>query len=116
MGRSGADAVRAQLEAYRAYILAHPGRNDAAIRAAGPEDAELRAAQAAVVDVALRALAAYQLTPDNAIHAVRMGRALVHGFATLELAGGFGLPQDVEETFRRLLAAYLTALESWRSQ
>lgn len=112
MGRSGDEAVRALLEAYRAYVKTYPGRYAASIRAADPGDAELAAAQTEVVDVALRALAAYHLAPDDAIHAVRLGRAMVHGFATLELAGGFGLPQEVDETFRRLLNAYLHMLEA----
>jgi hypothetical protein len=47
---------------------------------------------------------------------VRIGRAMVHGFATLELAGGFGLPQEIDETFHRLLDAYIHALESRQAQ
>jgi AcrR family transcriptional regulator len=112
MGRAGADAVRAQMSAYRAYIEEHPGRYAASIAAGGPHDAELVAAQIEVVETVLRALIAYHLPPDEAIHTVRIGRAMVHGFATLELAGGFGLPQEVDETFRRLLDAYIQALES----
>lgn len=112
MGRAGAEAVRAQMEVYRAYILAHPGRYAASLHAADPGDAQLAAAQAEVVDMVLRALAAFHLSPDDAIHAVRLARAMVHGFATLELAGGFGLPQEVDETFRRLLNAYVNAVEA----
>jgi AcrR family transcriptional regulator len=112
MGRSGAEAVRALLEAYRGYIKAHPGRYAASVRAAEPSDAELAATQTEVVEMVLRALAAFHLPPDDAIHIVRIGRAMVHGFATLELAGGFGMPQEVDETFRRLLDAYLRALQA----
>jgi len=32
---------------------------------------------------------------------------VAHGMATLELAGGFGMPQDVEETYERLVMAIL---------
>jgi AcrR family transcriptional regulator len=112
MGRSGAAAVRAQMDAYRAYVKAHPGQYAATVRAAGPSDAELATAQTEVLEMVLRALDAFHLAPDDAIHAVRIGRALVHGFATLELAGGFGLPQEVDETFRRLLDAYIRALQT----
>jgi hypothetical protein len=45
------------------------------------------------------------LRGDDAIHAVRAFRSMVHGFATLEVAGGFGLPQDCDESFRRLVNA-----------
>lgn len=111
MGRAGADALWALAQAYRAYILAHPGRYAATVRAAeDPTDEELVAAQTALVEIVLRALAAYHLAPDDAIHAVRMFRAAVHGMATLEVAGGFGMPQEVDETFRRLIAAIIGAL------
>lgn len=113
MGKAGADALRALADAYRAYVKAHPGRYAATVRAA-PADAELDAAQTRVVEIALRALDAYRLSPDDAIHAVRMLRSVVHGFATLELAGGFGLPQDVNESFRRLIDGCLTTLEANR--
>lgn len=110
MGKAGADALRALADAYRAYVKAHPGRYAASVRAV-PDDAELTAAQTRVVAIALRALDAYRLSPDDAIHAVRMLRSVVHGFATLEVAGGFGMPQAVNESFRRLVAGYLAALD-----
>jgi AcrR family transcriptional regulator len=113
MGRAGADAIRALAEAYRAYVKAHPGVYAATVRSAeATDDMALREAQSAVVEIALRALAGYALAPDDAIHAVRMFRATVHGMATLELAGGFGLPQDVDETFRQLVNVYVGALEA----
>jgi AcrR family transcriptional regulator len=117
MGRAGAEAIGALAETFRAYIKAHPGVYAATVRSAEDgDDVELRAAQAEVVAIAARALAAYAFSPDDTIHAVRAFRCIVHGMATLELAGGFGLPQDVDETFRRLLAAYLHALDRRSSQ
>jgi AcrR family transcriptional regulator len=111
MGKSGADAIVALAHTFRAYIKAHPGVYAATVRsAADADDAELQAAQAEVVEIAARALSAYALPPDDTIHAVRAFRCVVHGVATLELAGGFGLPQDVDETFARLIAAYLRSI------
>ncbi len=111
MGKAGADALRALASAYRAYVKAHPGLYAASVRAA-QDDAELAAVQTRVVEIALRALDAYRLSPEEAIHAVRMLRSIVHGFATLELAGGFGIPLEVDETFRRLIDGYLGMLEA----
>lgn len=54
----------------------------------------------------------YGLDEAAAIHAVRGLRSIVHGFATLELAGGFGLPLDCDESFLRLLRAYVAGLHS----
>jgi hypothetical protein len=36
---------------------------------------------------------------------------MVHGFATLEVAGGFGLPKDCDESFRRLVEALVAGLQ-----
>ncbi|MEX1295569.1 MAG: TetR-like C-terminal domain-containing protein, partial [Candidatus Limnocylindrales bacterium] len=33
-------------------------------------------------------------------------RAALHGFASLESAGGFGLPQDVERSFEWMVQAF----------
>jgi hypothetical protein len=35
----------------------------------------------------------------------------VHGFASLEAAGGFGMPLDRDESFRRLIATFVAGLE-----
>ena len=113
MGKASADALRALADAYRAYVNEHPGRYGATVRAV-PDDGELAAAQTRVVEIALRALDAYRLPPDDAIHAVRMLRSIAHGFATIEVAGGFGIPLAVNETFRRLVESYLGALEPYR--
>jgi len=55
-------------------------------------------------------LDAYGLQGEDALHAARSLRSLVHGFATLEIAGGFGLPLDCDESFRRLVEMFLNGL------
>ncbi len=37
-------------------------------------------------------------------------RALVHGFVTLQAAGGFGLPDDVDVSFERAVDALVAGL------
>jgi hypothetical protein len=56
-------------------------------------------------------MASLGLHGQDAIHAVRAFRSLVHGFATLEVAGGFGLPEDCDESFRRLVEALIAGLQ-----
>ncbi|MGZ4559425.1 MAG: TetR-like C-terminal domain-containing protein [Mycobacteriaceae bacterium] len=43
------------------------------------------------------------LTGDDMVHAIRSLRVVLHGLVTLETAGGFGLPQSVDETRTRLI-------------
>jgi hypothetical protein len=44
-------------------------------------------------------LGGYPIDPVDTIHALRMLRSLLHGFAVLEAAGGFQLDTDVDESF-----------------
>jgi Tetracyclin repressor-like, C-terminal domain len=63
----------------------------------------------------LAVLASYGLHGDEALHAARGFRSAVHGFATLEVAGGFDIPLDLDESFDRLLRAFVTGLRSQES-
>lgn len=112
IGRAGDDALLAVARAYRAYVLAHPGRYAATVRAPAPHDARLQQLSRAVVEVVVAVLAPYELADDDAIHAVRGIRSIAHGFATLEAAGGFGLPLDRDESFERLVRAYIAGLRA----
>lgn len=102
-GRSGGDALRAFAATYRAYARAHPGRYAAIQRAPDPADAELAAAGHRLTGLVVAVLRGYGLDPDAAVHATRAVRSALHGFVTLEAAGGFGLSQDVDESYERLV-------------
>ncbi|MEX1343666.1 MAG: TetR/AcrR family transcriptional regulator [Candidatus Limnocylindrales bacterium] len=104
--RAARDDLRALAAAYRRYALEHPGRYAATVRAAPAGDVELLAASDAAVGVVLDALGTYGLAGDDLVHAARSLRAALHGFASLESAGGFGLPQDVERSFEWMVEAF----------
>ena len=112
IGKSSDVAVIALAQAYRGYVMEHPGVYATTLRAPAPEDATLRELADTFIRVALAVLEPYNLSEDAAIHAVRGLRSIVHGFATLDLAGGFGLPLDRDESFLRLLQAYLAGLRT----
>ncbi len=112
MGKAGDDAVLALAHALRGFAQEHPGLYHAVQRAPDENDPAWQAAGQEAVEIMIRALSAYGLAQDDALHAVRMLRSIVHGFVSLELLGGFGLPLEVDETFRRLLAALLNYLHN----
>jgi hypothetical protein len=56
-------------------------------------------------------LAPYGLPATQEIHAIRAYRSLAHGFVSLELAGGFGLPIDLDESYRTLMDLLVNGLE-----
>ena len=99
--------------AYRDYARAHPGRYAATLRAPDPNDAEAAAQTQAVLDTVLRILSGYGLTGAEAIDAARALRAALHGFVQLEAVGGFGLPQDIDRSFNRLVEILDAALRNW---
>ena len=112
VGRSGGDALRACATAWRAYAREHPGRYAAIQRAPDRADAELAAAAARAVDVVFAVLRGYGLDEDGTVHATRAVRSALHGFITLEAEGGFGLSQDVEVSYDRLVTLLDAGLDS----
>jgi AcrR family transcriptional regulator len=106
IGRAGTEALLATAQAYRAFVKEHPGRYAAgAVSAPAAGDDEHRAAAAAVLDVMTGVLRAWSLSEDETIHALRGFRSAVHGFASLEAAGGFGIELDLDASFERLVSA-----------
>jgi AcrR family transcriptional regulator len=112
IGKSGDEAVLALAHAYRAFVLERPGLYAATVAAPAPDDAEHQALAAAIVEVIVAVLAPYSLDADGAIHATRGLRAIAHGFATIEQAGGFGLALDRDVSFLRLVRAYIVGLRA----
>jgi AcrR family transcriptional regulator len=109
MGRSGPDAVAALMREYRAYATAHPARY-AAMPANPLGRPELTEAGGRLLDVVRATLRPWNLDDSEAIHVIRCLRVIAHGFAALESAGGFGLPEDLDQTYERLIATVLAGL------
>jgi AcrR family transcriptional regulator len=103
-GRAGREALEAIAHAYRDYALRHPGSYEALQLPTAFGGDEGNDAAADVVGAVLAMLRGYRLEGDEAIHAVRIIRSSLHGFVTLERAGGFQIPLELDETFARLVA------------
>jgi AcrR family transcriptional regulator len=111
LGRSGDEAVAALMTAYRRYVQAHPNRY--AIMPQQPlTDPVLAASGERLMGVLLAVLRQYDLSGPDAIHAARRLRAAVHGFVSLEAAGGFGLPEDLDASFASLIEMVTASLRA----
>src|ERR1700712_5908680 len=99
-GRAGSDALVAGAHAMRTFVREHPGRYAAANAAlpTGPDDPMIAASNRVVASWAAM-LRGYALDPGHEVHALRMLRSTVHGFATLEVTGGFRFDTDVDDSF-----------------
>jgi AcrR family transcriptional regulator len=113
VGRAGGDAVHAIAQAYRGYIKESPGVYLSSLRSSlnrQEPDPALEAAEERAVRVVVAVVASFGLHGDDAIHGARALRSAVHGFTTLEIAGGFGIPIDLDESFTRLIDALINGL------
>ncbi|MCB9420537.1 MAG: WHG domain-containing protein [Ardenticatenaceae bacterium] len=107
LGLVGREAVVALAHSYRRFAHEHPGLYPLTIRAPEPDKTELVALSQELVQMLLLLMASLGLQGDDAIHAIRGLRAVLHGFTSLEAAGGYKMALEQEESFRRLIDAYL---------
>ncbi len=112
-GQAREDAIEALATAYRDYALTHPGRYGYVVRAPTPGDTAWEAAAAEILSILDDVFAGYGITGADAVDAARFVRSVLHGFVSLELGGGFGLPQAADTSFRRLVHATSRALSEW---
>ena len=55
-------------------------------------------------------MASLSLHGEEALHAIRGFRSVLHGFVALEAAGGFKMDLDRNESFDYLVDAYLATI------
>lgn len=110
-GLAGEDALRALARSYRAFAVEHPGLYAALLPApSSAGDDDLAAAFAAPVRIVADVFEAMGLAPGDTIPLVRSFRSALHGFVSLEAGGGFGMPDDVDESFDVLVDIVIAGL------
>lgn len=109
--RRSAEALRALAQQLRSFAHRHPGLYDSFLPAPRPQDdPELAAALARPVIVVGSVLTEIGIDPASIVPLVRALRASVHGFVHLELRGGFGLPDDIDESFTTTINLVIDAI------
>lgn len=106
----GEEGVLALSESYLLFARTNPGLYEAALAAPHPEDELVYQAGKQIVDLVVDAIEPFGLKSEEAIHAVRGLRSIMHGFASLEQKGGFGIPLDLDESYKITIRAYLAGL------
>ncbi|MFF7637333.1 TetR-like C-terminal domain-containing protein [Kitasatospora sp. NPDC008050] len=112
-GLAGRDALSAFARTYRDYALAHPGRYAATQL---PLDQDTVAASPAAqrsIAACSAILRGYGLAEPDLIDAGRLLRATLHGYVSLEAAGGFGHARPVQVSFERSITALHLVLSHW---
>jgi AcrR family transcriptional regulator len=111
IGKSGREAIFALANAFRDYAREAPARYALTLQAPDAKDQELQDVARQLVDIARAVLAPYKLGEEEAIHAIRSLRSIVHGFISLEMSGGFGMPVDLDVSFHWLISMFVDGLE-----
>jgi AcrR family transcriptional regulator len=97
-------------KAYLDFARKNPGLYEAASMAPKLEDNALNQAAKQIVDLTLKVLAVFNLEKETALHHVRGLRSMLHGFASLESLGGFGMPFSIDESLHETLKTFLRGL------
>jgi AcrR family transcriptional regulator len=113
MGKhSGEEMVLAISEAYLSFARINPGLYESALAAPDPADAEVYHAGKKIVGMVVSTIEPFGLKEEAAIHAVRGLRSIMHGFASLEQKGGFGIPLDLDDSYKLTVKAFLNGLKA----
>ncbi|WP_318502829.1 TetR-like C-terminal domain-containing protein [Bacillus sp. T3] len=107
IGNEKEAAITAIANRYVAFARNHPGTYEATIRTPDQGDGEYKYAAEEVVKLILNVIYEFGLEDDDAIHAVRGLRSLLHGFASIEQKGGFGMPIDLDGTLQFIVNTFL---------
>ncbi len=111
VGKISEEALVAAAQSYRTFAHANPGIYQLVIQAGEP-GSEVERIGKNSLSFLLLILGSFGLQGDEALHVVRGFRSLLHGFVSLELAGGFGLDLDLDQSFERLIKDYISGIQN----
>ncbi|MCU6709236.1 WHG domain-containing protein [Paenibacillus sp. J5C_2022] len=106
----GDEAIYRLGDVYIDFARRHPGLYELTLKAPAGENSEHARLGEELVQRLLRSLEHFRLGGEDALHALRGLRSLLHGFASIERQGGFGLKLEVNESLRYALGKYLAGL------
>lgn len=112
IGKSRAEAILALADAYRDYARQYPGRYSFTLEAPTADDSAMAAVAEDILGVIWAVLRPYNLGEENTIHAIRSLRSIVQGFVSLEIAGGFAMPVNLDASFHWLINLFIAGIEA----
>ncbi|GAB1805045.1 MULTISPECIES: TetR/AcrR family transcriptional regulator [Priestia] len=112
---SAEDAVYHLSKAYVSFVRKSPGIYEATATVAPRiKDEEVQKASDNILFLVLDVLKPYQLPENEALHAVRSLRSILHGFSSLEHKGGFGMSLSTDETLDFLIRTFALGLHRYK--
>jgi AcrR family transcriptional regulator len=114
VGRSKDDAIRSLAFEMRKFVHQHPALYESTVVTAVGDSKEIRKAAEEVLETMDAVLSGYGIAGKEAVHATRYLRSLLHGFVSLEIARGFGMNVDLEESYQRVVETLTRDLKHWK--
>ena len=112
IGRARGEALRAITQAYRRFAVEHAGLYSLTQAAPAPTSDEQQAEVTRALRIFQAVISSFGVPEEALIHAIRLVRAGLHGFADIEVRGGFQMSQSVDQSFDLLIKALETSLQS----
>ena len=116
IGKAKDDAVIALCYAYREFVSEQKGLYEAMQWYNMYDSEEHRQATAGAVDVMYRALSSYDLTDEQKVHTVRLIRAFLQGFSTIEVHAGSDRPVPLDDSFDFALKTILGGIAEMQNK
>lgn len=110
IGRSHEDAIMAIAWEYRTFARTHPELYKAIVKSPEMEYSEITEAESEIVRILLKVLEPYDYSEEEAFHRIRCFRSFLHGFVSLEAAGFFRAPWDVDRSYEETIASVLVTM------
>lgn len=114
-GMNRDEAIHAMGLAYVDFARSRPGLYETTLRAPETANRELVIASENILRIIINVIKDYELGEEGEIHAVRGLRSILHGFASLEQKGGFGMPLDSNVSLNRLISTFIAGIEKMRT-
>ena len=110
IGHSGKQALIEVAIAYVEFVRLHPGLYEAINRVIAPKPPEFEQAAEQILTLFFRLMKPLGLPEEEAVHAIRGLRSMVHGFASLEAMGGFQMKEDLMVSLSKSITYYMDGL------
>lgn len=114
-GKNNDEAIHAMGLAYVDFARSRPGLYETTLRAPEAANTELVIASENILQIIINVIKDFELGEEGELHAVRGLRSILHGFASLEQKGAFGMPLDSNVSLTRLISTFITGIENMRS-
>ena len=111
VGKSGKEAITEIANGFRLYAHCNPGLYSISQPTHAGKDSEIEAIAMDIMKILGLVFAAF-CPKKNVLNTIRTFRSFLHGFVDLEMKHGFGLPGNLDESFRFSVNVFLTGIQT----